>query len=282
MDKNLDNFIEEIVKNEITSFAKSFEEDYEPKKGKKAKNILNKNNNVFISTLGSDIMVYSALMRSLDSSLGNRIEKIAKRIAERNYIVESGVNGYMTVDSQNAIARLLEDYKTHRKIPKDDDLNLIVIEGDKSFKVLSEKKSDYYLISKKDRNLKYLLELKIGGDLDNKKAESEKSSLLYQYVTLRYNKEIDKNDKVKIFFCTAYNKFGDNEDWDQTRVMQFFAPGELLIGRDFWNFICNSELGYEIIKKSYSKYANLIRKALDQIIFFYAKKVDGNLKLVSG
>lgn len=43
--------------------------------------------------------------------------------------------------------------------------------------------SDYYLIDE-DTGANYLIELKIGGDLDNKKARSEKEALLEQYCIL--------------------------------------------------------------------------------------------------
>ena len=43
--------------------------------------------------------------------------------------------------------------------------------------------SDYYLIDQ-ETGMHYLIELKIGGDLDNKKARSEKEALLEQYCIL--------------------------------------------------------------------------------------------------
>ena len=43
--------------------------------------------------------------------------------------------------------------------------------------------SDYYLLDK-ETGMHYLIELKIGGDLDNKKARSEKEALLEQYCIL--------------------------------------------------------------------------------------------------
>ena len=65
--------------------------------------------------------------------------------------------------------------------------------------------SDYYLIDN-ETGMHYLIELKIGGDLDNKKARSEKEALLEQYCILT-NKLGE--DKVKILFATAYNRYGE-------------------------------------------------------------------------
>ena len=76
-----------------------------------------------------------------------------------------------------------------------------------------------------------------------------------------------RNDSIiKVFFATAYNKFGDDEIWKQERVKQFFGEDELLIGRDFWNFICDSNDGNEIVIDAYKKHAPFVKEALEGII----------------
>lgn len=70
---------------------------------------------------------------------------------------------------------------------------------------------------------------------------------------------------IKIFFATAYNRYGENRPWRQERVRQFFADEELLIGRDFWNFVCRSDEGYKIVLEAYRESAPIIKRALDSI-----------------
>ena len=149
--------------------------------------------NIFISALGKEIQYYSALSRSLDSSLGNMLEK---------------------------------ETKHH-----------------------------------------YLIELKIGGDLDNKKARSEKEALLEQYCILCNN--IGSNDNVSIHFATAYNRYGEGSPWTQGRVLQFFSREELLISADFWNLICKRKDGFEIVIDEYKKQAYRINEALNNIKNIY-------------
>jgi uncharacterized OsmC-like protein len=67
--------------------------------------------------------------------------------------------------------------------------------------------SDYYLVDK-STNDHFLIELKIGGDLDNKKARSEKEAILEQYAIL--SNTLSKETEIKIYFATAYNRFGEN------------------------------------------------------------------------
>lgn len=51
----------------------------------------------------------------------------------------------------------------------------------------------------------------------------------------------------------------------QGRVRQFFAEEELLISSMFWNFVCKSERGYEIVLDEYKKNSALIIDALTRI-----------------
>ena len=121
---------------------------------------------------------------------------------------------------------------------------------------------DYYLIDE-ETGMHYLIELKIGGDLDNKKARSEKEALLEQYCILANN--LGSEEKVRIYFATAYNRYGEEKSWKQGRVLQFFSEDELKIGRDFWNMVCKTEKGYEIVLDEYKKNAHFIIDALNKI-----------------
>ena len=119
-----------------------------------------------------------------------------------------------------------------------------------------------YFIIDNETGMSYLIELKIGGDLDNKKARSEKEALLEQYCILTNRLG---EDKVKILFATAYNRYGEGKPWTQGRVRQFFCEDELCISRDFWNLVCKSENGYDIVIDEYKKNAHFINEALDEI-----------------
>ena len=66
------SYIDGVVEREIKDFAEKFLKDYCSGKASKKSNITNKKNNIFIAALGDEVTVYSALMRSLDSSLGNK------------------------------------------------------------------------------------------------------------------------------------------------------------------------------------------------------------------
>ncbi len=78
--------------------------------------------------------------------------------------------------------------------------------------------------------------------------------------------------RIEVYFATAYNRFGEGKPWQQGRVKQFFAQEELLIGQDFWNFICQSDEGYNTVLEAYRENAHMIRDALISIKRLYQNR----------
>jgi hypothetical protein len=256
--------IRKLVSSNVHTFAQTFSERHISEFDNPEGTLNMKIHNVFIAVLGDEIQYYTALCRSFDSSLGNMLETLAINIAGLFYEVSNNVTGELYPEQTAKIAELLEAYKNRqnpRKVSVNDFDELRKI---KKLTKVQEKThiSDYYLFDK-ETNQHFLIELKIGGDLDNKKARSEKEALFEQYAIL--SNKLGKNAKIKCYFATAYNRFGEGKPWTQGRVRQFFSEEELLIGEDFWNFICKSEKGYEIVIDEYKNNAHIIREALEQI-----------------
>jgi len=253
--------IKSLVRTAVESYAIGFKARHESEVENPDGVINMKIHNVFIEALGKEIQYYAALVRSLDSSLGNMLEKLAINIAMIDYEVKKCVEVPLSNNQTRIIAEILEKYKRHKKPEVGDYIDLRRKPTEKD---LLDKRhnSDYYLIDKKDNN-HYLIELKIGGDLDNKKARSEKEAILEQYAIL--SNTLPKETNIQIYFATAYNRFGEGQPWKQERVKQFFADKELLIGNKFWNFICQMDNGYNIILKEYRANAHYITEALDSI-----------------
>lgn len=263
MSENIDKerAIRVIVSNAVKSYANGFSTRHLAEVDDENGVINMKIHNVFIAALGSEIQYYSALARSLDSSLGNMLETMAISIAQLNYTVEQHVEGILYKEQTDYIAELLEQYKRsiNRRTPK-----ISGYQGISTKSGTAETKrheSDYYLHDN-ETGMHYLIELKIGGDLDNKKARSEKEALLEQYCILT-NRLGEEN--VKILFATAYNRYGEGRPWVQGRVRQFFSEEELCISSDFWNLVCKSDRGYEIVIDEYKKNAHYINEALEEI-----------------
>lgn len=255
--------IRSIVYASVESFAVGFQGRHEGEVEDPEGTLNMKIHNVFIAILGPEIQYYTALVRSFDSSLGNMLEKMAINIAKLFYDVKQNVEGPLSLKQTQDIAELLEKYKRRQiTLPTAEDYQFLRIKPIEQLLSTKRHDSDYYLISR-DTGENFLIELKIGGDLDNKKARSEKEALLEQFAIL--SNTLPNDAKIKLFFATAYNRFGEGKPWRQERVRQFFADDELLIGKDFWDFVCKSDEGYNIVLEAYKEKAGLIKISLDSI-----------------
>lgn len=103
--------IRNTVRTAVEAFAQGFEARHEAEHDDPEGTLNSKIHNVFIALLGEDLQYYSALVRSLDSSLGNMLEKMAINIARLFYDVEQSVTGPLYTDQTRVIAELLEAYK---------------------------------------------------------------------------------------------------------------------------------------------------------------------------
>lgn len=254
--------IRAVVSSFVEAYASGFSDRHLSEVDDEEGTINMKIHNVFIAALGADIQYYSALARSLDSSLGNMLEKMAIKIASLHYEVSQHVEGSIYHEQTEYIATILEEYKRHARKPKTEDYASIMQMHNNTSVINKRHESDYYLFDK-ETGMHYLIELKIGGDLDNKKARSEKEALLEQYCILVNS--LGSQEHVKICFATAYNRYGEGKPWTQGRVRQFFAEDELLISSAFWNMVCKDERGYEIVLDEYKRSAHFIIEALAQI-----------------
>lgn len=254
--------IQTLVQTAVESYAQGFQARHEAEVDNPEGIINMKIHNVFIEALGKEIQYYTALVRSLDSSLGNMLEALAINIAKLSFDVKKNVEGPLAVEQTRIIAELLEKYKRREIKAGIKDYYALRSISIKDEAPIKRHDSDYYLIDR-ETNTHYLIELKIGGDLDNKKARSEKEAILEQFAIL--SNVLPPETEIKIFFATAYNRYGEDKPWNQQRVRQFFADKELLIGKNFWNFVCRRDEGYQIVLEAYRDSAYLIKNALESI-----------------
>lgn len=261
--------IEIIVDTAITNFAEGLISRYSSEVDDVNGVINMKKNNCFIAELGEEFMFYSAFVRSFDSSFGNVLENIGNSIAKLSYEVRGDIDSFILPEQTQRIANVLDSYVSHVAQPKVEHyvaFSSIYPRDITSFKRTHVTDNYFY---NEDKNEHYLIELKASGDLDNKKAKAEKSALLEEFFLLKNQIKDDPTAKIFIYFGTAYNKFGEGREWKQERVKQFFAEEELLIGKDYWNFVCNNSDGFNVIFEQYKRSANKIRYALSEIKGLY-------------
>ena len=68
---------------------------------------------------------------------------------------------------------------------------------------------------------------------------------------------------------SLYNKNGEDNYWYQPFVRSAFADDELLIGKDYWNLVCNDINGFDVVMEQYRISAAKIQNAIDKIKDLY-------------
>ena len=259
--------IRAIVNSSIKNFAEGFELRHSGEVNDPEGTINMKKNNCFINVLGDEFIFYSAFVRSFDSSFGKVLENIGNAIAKFSYITNSSIVSYILPEQTQHIGSLLDKYEDHQLVPDIAHYTsyfTLPSHNTESFRTIHACDNWFFDLATKTH---YLVELKAGGDLDNKKAKSEKLALLKEYFMLK--NMISSEEKVVVKFATAYNKFGEGRPWHQANIERFFAKEELLIGRDYWNFVCNDEEGFDIIFDEYKNASKYIKEAIDRIRQLY-------------
>ena len=259
--------IQEIVDSSIKNFIEGFEWRYAAEVDKPEGVINMKKNNCFIAELGEEFMFYSAFVRSFDSSFGKVLENMGNSIAKLSYEVRKDIDSYLLPQQSQHMDYLMSEYEKHTK-PKIEDYSTFISVQPKNIESYKKRHATDNYFYDAEQKKHFLIELKAGGDLDNKKSKAEKIALLQEYFLLK-NKLIGTDEKVEIYFATAYNKFGEGNNWKQERVQQFFANEELLIGKDYWNFCCASENGFEIVFNQYKESAKRLKEAFQRIKEMY-------------
>ncbi len=259
--------INEIIDSSIKSFADGFEVRHISEVNDPNGVINSKKNNIFIAELGEEFMFYSAFVRSFDSSFGNVLENIGNSIAKLSYEVNGRIESYLLPQQTQHIDYLITSYNDHVPPKKEDYENFSWVKPRDITSYLTSHETDNYFYNPTNKE-HYIIELKAGGDLDNKKSKAEKIELLREYFLLK-NKIADIDENIKVLFATAYNKFGEGNEWKQSQVRQYFDEKELLIGKDYWNFVCNDEDGFNIVFEQYKKSSRYIKEAIQSIKTLY-------------
>lgn len=268
MDLQKKKAIQEIVDETFRSFMDKYEKRFTMQVSDPDGVINAKKNNCFVSMLGKEFMFYSAFVRSFDSSFGTVLEHMGRDIAALSYEVRGTIRSYLLPQQTQHIDYLMTEYEQHVK-PEVMDYSSFswVVPRDVTSYAKSHETDNYFYNPRTNEH--FVIEVKLGGDLDNKKARAEKIALLHEYFLLKNSLMEEPEQKIKIFLGTAYNKFGEGNEWKHGRVQQFFADGELLIGKDYWNFVCDDDDGFACVFEQYQDSAKYIQDSLARIKNMY-------------
>lgn len=243
------------------------------------KNIIKEINIPTNFLLDIDHCISSAYTRSFSSSLGSNLQTAATHIAEicgwkvlsdsKRKDGKIKIDGFYSDETRLLIDNIMTYItKSNKKNPLTkeylDDAYLRIT--DKVLATVGKEKYNYAdIIIQKEINGKILIsniELKLGGDLDKGKANSQRreSFEIFALLVSKYKDEIRAGKiEIKNYFATIYNKtdlLSGSENWVSPSVTKNFTKDELLIGKDFWSYIClNDKKAFEYVMSLYRKHA---------------------------
>jgi hypothetical protein len=283
-------FSEEKNKKSIEKFAEKIYNNFENKNYKIVAEAIN---NPFLLYLSFEATMNSRFSRSFTSSFGTCFQHAVVDIAKNQgfSIINDGNNddnielkGYYSDKTRQVVDQAM-DYinKSSAKSPITEAhiKSYFQLIKESVFDSSGDEKTvnaDLVLF----RNNKITcIELKAGGDLDKGKAHIQRRETfeIYAILVSKYREEVFNHKiKIEMKFGTFYNKndmISGVENWKQPSVKKNFLESELLIGTDFWAFVCNDKNAYSKILKIYNECREKIKKC---ITVFNQKSVKEILK----
>jgi len=252
-----------LIKSNIITFAKTITESDNLDSCFCDNEININSHNLLFSVLGNEIKDYIGYLSFFNSSLGNMLENLAMSIASLFYQVSQKVGGTLYYEQASYIEELINTYN-NRNTPSVNDYNLLRIIKHNNQKIENTQDCNYYLLDK-EKDAHYLIVFDY--ELKNKNSSFLKKKLLEQYAIL--SNTLSTPAAIYCYFASAYNRFDEDKEWGQSSVRQFFSEKELLIGKDFWNFVCKSHNGFEIVIDEFRKNSLYLTQVLDKYLVRY-------------
>lgn len=256
MDDKKKKAIELLVDSSIENFVTGLTSRYEKEVDSDLGVVNMKKNNCFIAELGEEFMFYSAFVRSFDSSFGNVLETLGNNIAKLSYDVRGNINSFMLPDQTQRIASILDSYGKHTSTPAIshyENFDVIYPKNTVSFQTTHVTDNYFY---NPDTNEHYLIMLKSLDNCNTQQVYHDKEELLTQFFLLKNSLSNENEIKILLFYCLPFETELNNSN---NFILNIFEPNEFLLGKQYWNFVCNDNNGYSIVsnqvKKSIEKHS---------------------------
>jgi len=266
MDPEYEKNIRDLVSYKVLTFLRDFETRHLMNLDNPDGPLNAKYKNPFLADLGPEMTFQSSVWPSFESGLGSMQQELARQLAWANFEVYGSVDAYICSDQVDFINYMCERYQKGKDLPTAEEYETLRNpEGTpQRLKVTSD------LILKHRGTGEYtVIELKSSGNLDTKKAYAEKRSLLTQYCVLS-NALSDEEPPISMKFATTYNSFGEHHEWKHTRVKKYFRDEDLLIGKDFWNFVIQHPAGHHVFLSEYRKHKETTKGMMQRLKSAYA------------
>lgn len=275
-----EKIIEKLIKEKLVPLLSSDE---------MVENICKEINSPFNFALGLDHIVASSYTRSFSSSLGTNLQSASAEIAK--------IHGWKIINDSKTLndgkVAIHGYYSDETRIVIDEIMSYIEKCNQKNpltfqyLEVAKTKILDKVLTTRGQETIRYAdlplmkeengimtianIETKSGGDLDKGKAHSQRreSLELFALIASKYkDKVLNRTLNLEIYFATLYNKtelLDGAKNWKSSSVRKNFIKEELLIGSDFWNYICNNQEAYKNVVSLYIKHSHNVKDEIEKL-----------------
>ncbi len=212
--------------------------------------------------LGKDRMAMFSFIQSMNTTIGTSLwEQIAVILAE-----ERGVECQRQFELKGKIDKITEeliDDLMHglraANIVTDKEKEILAIKSAiKNAEAINDpdSKVDFFMV---DKGIEYYVEIKTAKpNMDIFAAAKRK---LLRWVALRFSQ--DTNLKISTLLAIPYNPY-DPKPYERWTLRGLFdlERGELLVGKEFWNFIADSDI-YDDLLEQFQLVGDLLRQEID-------------------
>lgn len=205
--------------------------------------------NVWFQLTVPSIDILESVCRPIKIKMGNVFPKIAQIIAKEVFDeaeVDKSIEGFIGENTILEIDRIISEYAGGEDFPDYERDKARILEAQRiaTEKVKREESIDLYL--KKGNSCIYF-EMKSGGKHDTTAAPAIKRRSLMRLA-------LANSPLVDCKVGLSYNPFGEEAEYGWSQMTSLFElHKELLIGKEFWNFIGQSPKTYEELKEIFAK-----------------------------
>jgi len=208
-------------------------------------------NNVWFQLTLPGVDTLEAVFRPMKISMGSVMEDVAKRIAEASHpqaIPNHELVNYLNPATSEFIASRVDELRNRRANPDPAHDIAEILQRQNSRAADAQETShrvDLFVIDAS--GISHYIEIKGGAQHDRGKAAGMKSEALQ---TLALANSPDARYKVG----ASYNAYGENEEFRWSNMLRFFVlNNDLLVGREFWNFIGANSNTYRDLRSIFTE-----------------------------
>ena len=183
------------------------------------------------------LVITASVLQSIFTWFGRKWEHFAEMIAYERFLVVKrnfAVKGEITDSELSVIDTIVKDLDSGERSPDIINEKLEILKAHSKSKTSRKVSRIIDLFLKDSSDKEFYIELKTVKP--NKSEAMEAKRKLLEIIAMR-QKFVDP-DRIFVYLAMPFNPYGEEREYSRWTVLRFFKEGaDLLVGKDFWDFI---------------------------------------------